>query len=309
MPEEAKSESPVSTAQPSATIKKPINWKRIIVAIFVSLFVIGAITTVLFSILVYKFLTTPWFDSDADNPPNAEIKELSWPEGPYKIFYLGDGLFSQNTDGSEKKLLYKFEQYGDPKQDEVEEYLLLNSTREIVLIGTKQITLLQEDGKNPQTIYELAENQYVGSMRLLPDEQKLVVKLYYDNSQDDKEEIYLVDLVEKTATESTNTQGFGLEETLIWEEEFYESISPDRSKTAKIKFGKVLVDGEEIMHWYNYDVKWNRGYRNPIWLPDNEHIIITKPSSIRIIEIITKKVADFTDGHNVKYFGQTSNLK
>lgn len=305
MPEEAKPEVPLSAALPPDTAKKPTNWKRIIIAVFISLFVIGAIATVLFSTLVYKVLTTPWFDSDADNPPNAEISELSWSEGPYKIFYLGDGLFSQNTDGSEKKLLYQFEQYGDQKQDEVLDYRLLNSTREIVLIGTKQITLLQENGENPQAIYKLPENQYIARMKISPDEQKLTIKLYYDNSQDEGE-IYLIDLVKKTAVELTVFRESELEEVTFLGEEFYESVSPDKSRTAKVTFGNVLVNGKEIMHWYNYDPKFNRGFRNPTWLPDNEHIIISR-GSIRIIEVSTKKVALFEDGHHVKYFGQTPN--
>ena len=59
-------------------------------------------------------------------PENSDIGELTWTEGPYKIFLSGkDGLYTQYSDGTEKELIYA--------SDNPIQFLLFDSNRQILL--------------------------------------------------------------------------------------------------------------------------------------------------------------------------------
>src|SRR3972149_9149710 len=108
---------------------KRISLKRIFIALLI-VFVVGALA--LWLLIGYVFTHIEFVEKeDTENPTNAQLSELTWPEGSYKVFYLDsdEGLFSQKTDGTQKNLLYKYEKYGEGSQNVVEDFYLLDKSR------------------------------------------------------------------------------------------------------------------------------------------------------------------------------------
>ena len=137
------------------------------------------------------------FDDDARNTPLSLLSEMQWVEGPYKIYYKNQkGLYSIMTDGSARQLLY-------PK--DFSSFLLLDSTRQILVVEREKVVLLDEYGKELRQVFEVSKDKWI-TLKISPDEKQIMLHVSPDiDVEDVLEEVYLVNL--ETGIEKRLSQG------------------------------------------------------------------------------------------------------
>lgn len=122
-------------------------------------------------------------------PENSDIVGLTWPEGPYKIYSLRkDGLYTQYSDGTGKQLIHASDQR--PYQ-----FLLIDSSRQILLLGSRKILLLQGDGSIVRTLFTVPQEKGFWGWFLSPDRSRMVVVLADRENWRARHEPYLVDIL------------------------------------------------------------------------------------------------------------------
>ncbi len=107
--------------------------------------------------------------NDPRNTPTVSIDQLSWSQGPFTISYKDvNGIYSIQTDGTEKKLLHSGKNL---------EFMLLDRSRKILIANNDDgsVLLLDEYGKNEEIIYVAPNGDPVSRWSISPDEQKLAI--------------------------------------------------------------------------------------------------------------------------------------
>lgn len=157
---------------------------------------------------------------DKENQPNAKINELTWSQGPYKVFYRNNnGIFSQNTDGRNKKLIYK----QDPNSFTLDDFYLINSTKKVLALSWRKAVLMNEDGSGKENVLQVSDSQQIYKTRLSPDGQKAIFLVLKTTNTNDigtsTEEIYLVNLSTKNVEKIQTLQEelkYGRIENIFW---------------------------------------------------------------------------------------------
>lgn len=104
------------------------------------------------------------------NSPNAQISNLDWSRGKYKIFYKNkQGLFSQMSDGTDKKLLFS-----NPLNDTISNYFIIDPGKRIVVFTNYAVVLIDEDGSNPKELLRQNGYDFFYYPRLSLDRQKII---------------------------------------------------------------------------------------------------------------------------------------
>ena len=80
-----------------------------------------------------------------------------------------------------------------------------------------------------------------------------------------------------------------------------EAMSP-KGILAEIIEGSLLVNNKKIIHWPNYDYKFNPGCGNPKWLPFDNLLTVSCAGSLRIVDITTGKHAELDKGSKIDWF-------
>ena len=134
----------------------------------------------LVGLTAYNFVKNSFYGSeDSRNTPTISLDQLSWPQGPYTIYYKDkSGLYSIKTDGTEKTLLYPAEYL---------KYMLLDNTGQILITSNNKIILLDDRGKNERVVYTIPSSKSVQQWNISPNEQKLVIQIVDDRKWENKE--------------------------------------------------------------------------------------------------------------------------
>ncbi|MBI2022400.1 hypothetical protein HYS97_00930 [Candidatus Daviesbacteria bacterium] len=107
-----------------------------------------------------------------NNTPPVDLSKINWSKGPFKIFFRTPvGLFSIKTDGKEKKMIFSG----------LSNYMLLDSSRKILLKTRGNILIADEEGKTQENIFTTEKNKYISSWRISPDEKKIAFLVVDEN--------------------------------------------------------------------------------------------------------------------------------
>ena len=226
--------------------------------------------------------------------PNAKVGELSFPNSSLKVFYSHTDkentttLYSQFINGTNKKLLYR----NTPRF----QHKLLKSPKRVLILQRDGILLFDENGQNSKRVFTSPKGKRIGedSWQVSGDEKVLPFTLFDDDSKV-VPIAYLLDL---------STENFSIREGSISSNfsNSSEALSPSGSKKAIIKEGSLFVDNKEIIHWPNYDDKFNPGCGYLKWLPFENFLSITCAGSLRIVEINSGRHAELDKGWGLDWF-------
>lgn len=228
-------------------------------------------------------------------PANAKINELSIPNSLFKVFYSSTDqenttrLYSQLITGQDKKLLYQ----NNPRF----QHQLLKTSKKILILQRDKVLLLNEDGSIYKELFTVQNKKWIGeeSWQVNPDE-KLVSFTLYD--YDDEYKIDPIAYELNVETGSYKIIGGNISRNDVNKNE---PISA-KGVRAEIREGSLLVDDDEIIHWPNYDYKFNSGCSSPQWLPFDNLLIVTCGESLRIVDINTGKHAELDKGYKLDWF-------
>ncbi|HEX7017564.1 MAG TPA: hypothetical protein VF209_01495 [Patescibacteria group bacterium] len=237
------------------------------------------------------------------NIVNAQLRDLSWPNGPTTFYYLDyRGIVSQlsNTDQSTVVVpgvinnLYVAEKIG--KLAFMQDHALWT----VNLDGTDKTNIMTFPTDQTPFIYGLSQNDEVLLIGLRKNED-------LTKSRPPQPDLYTVNLLTKKNNLETEVfheiMGRYQIDQMV---HAHRSLSPDGTKNIELQDGKFIVDGKELFHCGTV-----RGSFYPSgpacfrhdWLADNDHIVLNLCGTV-IAETSTGKVARLNGGSNVDWLGK-----
>lgn len=226
--------------------------------------------------------------------PNAKIGELYFPNHTLKLFYSQTdkentmSLYFQLINGNDKKLLYK----NNPRF----QHKLLKSSRKILILQSDGVVLMDKNGQNKKRIFTNPKGKRTSeeSWQVSLDENFVSFMLYDDD--------YKVEPITYELNLETETYRILSTKVNTSYSSKNEATSPNGSKKASIKEGSLFVDGKELIHWPNFDYKFNPGCSHPQWLPFEDYLTVSCMGSLRMVQLSTGKNAELAKGGKVDWF-------
>lgn len=234
-------------------------------------------------------------------PPNSSIQEISWDGQPYTIYYeqtdntqgsYTGKLYSILSNGKNKKLLYS-------APEDIDGYFLLHSQNKIIVMGFKEVTVLDKEGQIEKT-YPFPENRQLSSQFYSLNNQQDTMIIETNSTQEPRTVVYTLDLLSGKYEKSNLKASF--DERYI---ETYKNtqISNDGKHTAKVLKGTLYIDNKEFIHSAGRKIGFKftsiAGCYPQLWFPDNNHLLTqcdADPIQFRIVEVSTGKNAVLDQG-------------